>query len=195
VTSGPTSLALYRGLLRLYPRPFRDEYGVDMADLFAEQLRDESGPRVWARGLLDLFLTVPELFMEAHMSKKVSPAIPLLFGSVSVAGLLTAVVGGTNLGMLAVGLAVAAAAAVLAAVASRRAQPIAAARSVTSQWWKLLGAGVAIIVGFAVVTTATGQLGDGAWVWAMAVLLSAITLVGAGVVLGITRLVTHNGSS
>jgi hypothetical protein len=195
VKSGPTSIALYRGLLRLYPRPFRDEYGVDMADLFAEQVRDESGLRVWARGLLDLFLTVPELFMEAHMSKEVSPAIPLFFGSLSVAGLLTAVVGGTNLGMLAVGLAVAAAAAVLAAVAFRRAQPIAAARPVASQWWKLLGAGVAIIIGFAVVTTATGQLADGAWVWAMAVLLSAITLVGAGVVLGITRLVTHNGSS
>ena len=28
MTSGPTSLALYRGLLRLYPRSFRDEYGI-----------------------------------------------------------------------------------------------------------------------------------------------------------------------
>ncbi len=46
--SGPTAGGIYSGLLRLYPRRFRDDYGVDMALLFAEQLRDEpaaaSGP-------------------------------------------------------------------------------------------------------------------------------------------------------
>ena len=48
---------LYRGLLRVYPRRFRDEYGADMVLLFTDQLRDEPALRVWARGVIDLAIT------------------------------------------------------------------------------------------------------------------------------------------
>jgi len=46
-----TAVAGYRALLRLYPRGFRDEYGVDMELLFAASLRDEARGRVIARTL------------------------------------------------------------------------------------------------------------------------------------------------
>jgi len=37
-------MTLYRLLLRLYPASFRNEYGEEMADLFARRLRDARGP-------------------------------------------------------------------------------------------------------------------------------------------------------
>ena len=39
--TSPRAVVVYRRLLWLYPRSFRDEYASDMALLFADQLRDE----------------------------------------------------------------------------------------------------------------------------------------------------------
>ena len=58
----------YSLLLRLYPRSFRREYGEPMAQLFADQVRDGQGWRVWARTLADLARTVPVQRLEAAMS-------------------------------------------------------------------------------------------------------------------------------
>jgi hypothetical protein len=44
--SSAVLLAAYAGLLRLYPRAFRDEFGEEMAAVFAERLR-ASGPGAW----------------------------------------------------------------------------------------------------------------------------------------------------
>ena len=35
------TVRVYRSLLRLYPREFRDEYGTDMVQLLREQCSDE----------------------------------------------------------------------------------------------------------------------------------------------------------
>lgn len=59
---------VYRGLLRLYPRSFRAEYGAPMAQLFADRLRDD-GPRAWLSAVPDLARTVPLQRIEAVMSK------------------------------------------------------------------------------------------------------------------------------
>jgi hypothetical protein len=52
---------LYEGLLRLYPRPFRQRYGAEMVQLFGDQLRDARGGQrpgaiamTWFRALGDL---------------------------------------------------------------------------------------------------------------------------------------------
>jgi hypothetical protein len=45
-------VGVYRALVRLYPRRFRDEYGPALVLLFARQLREEAAARVWARGLI-----------------------------------------------------------------------------------------------------------------------------------------------
>ncbi len=184
------AVGAYRRLLRLYPRAFRDEYGVDMALLFAHQLRDEPAVRVWARGLVDLAITVPARHLEAHVSRAPNPTVPIVLAAVSFAGLVLAVVGGTNLAAAAVGLAVAVVAGVLAVASWRQARTITGApRQATAHWWKiaLVGAGVlsAVVVGINV----NGDLPDGWW-WPMVVTLfaSIATTIG-GLVLGIAHLV------
>ena len=71
-------MTLYGALLRCYPRDFRREYGDDMAQLLALQLRDENAARVWVRTFVDLALTVPSLRLEAVMSRRKHKQIPTL---------------------------------------------------------------------------------------------------------------------
>jgi hypothetical protein len=59
-------VSLYRGLLRVYPSAFRDEYGEEMTRLFAEQLADARSagrpsavPALWIRIVIDLASTAP----------------------------------------------------------------------------------------------------------------------------------------
>lgn len=191
--SAPPGIGLYRALLRFYPRRFRDEYDKDMAVLFADQLQDEPGVRVWARGMVDLAVTVPTRHLEAHMSRLPSPTTPLLFGAVSVAGLLFGLLAGSNLGMLGVGLSVAAVAGALAVVGWRYNRVISTARPATAHWWKFLAGGAGVLAVVVVVTTTTGEVDESLW-WPMLItVLSALGAVAAGLVLGIARLTRSRG--
>ena len=49
---------LYRSLLRLYPREFRDEYGDEMSLLFRDRASEGSG-RLWLQVLGDLLFHAP----------------------------------------------------------------------------------------------------------------------------------------
>lgn len=60
--------ALYRALIVLYPRSFREDYAEPMAQLFADRVRDV-GARAWLRALPDLLRTVPVERIEAVMSR------------------------------------------------------------------------------------------------------------------------------
>jgi hypothetical protein len=60
--------ALYRALLRLYPRSFRDSYSEPMALLFGDCARD-LGARIWLRTVPDLIRTVPIERIEATMAR------------------------------------------------------------------------------------------------------------------------------
>src|SRR5438477_7714672 len=76
------SQRIYRSLLLLYPRAFRQVYGADMMQVFGDRLREEraaSGGRgsasVWWRTLLDLFRSAPLQRMEKPMSREAAFAI------------------------------------------------------------------------------------------------------------------------
>ena len=116
-----------------------------MALLFAEQLRDEPAGRVWARGLIDLAITIPARHLEAHMNRPPNPTVPVVFAALSVTGVLLAVVGGSNLGMAGFGLAVAVVAGVLAVASWRTTRAVTAARPASAHWWQVLLGGVGML--------------------------------------------------
>lgn len=182
-----TTVGAYRVLLRLYPRRFREEYGADMALLFADQLHDEPASRVWARGLVDLAITVPHRHLETHMSRPPSPLVPLLFAGIGFAGLCTAFIGGSNPTALVAGLAIAATGGGLAAVAWRNVRPLPSEQNVTAHWWKFLASGAAVLTTVIVITTATGEVDDSLWVPTMVIIVSALALLGTGLALGVAH--------
>ncbi len=185
------AVAIYRALFRFYPRRFRDEYGLDMALLFEDQLRDEPAVRVWARGFVDLAITVPTQHLEAHVTRPPNPAIPAVFAAVSIAGLVLTVLGGTNLAMFGFGLAIAVVSGVLAVVSWRRTRVVTAGRPASAHWWKLVAGGAGVFVATVVAVNLTGEVPDGWWVPMMFTFLAAIMTTVTGLVLGIARLATH----
>ncbi len=181
-------IGVYRGLLRLYPRRFRAEYAPDMALLFADQLHDEPAGRVWARGVVDLAITIPTRHLEAHMNRLPNSTTPLIFAALSVAGLLFGIVAGSNLGMLVIGLSVAAVAGALAVVAWRHTRAITTARPATAHWWKFLAGGAGVLGAIVVVTTATGEVDESLWWPMLLTVLSGLVTLAIGLVLGVAHL-------
>lgn len=190
----PLAVRLYRRAMWLYPRSFREEYSEDMAQLLADQLRDEHRSRIWCRLALDLALTVPARRMEDHMNRSSSSAVTVGFGVVALAGLLVLLVGGTSVVGVVVGGVVAIGAGSLAIVSARRSRTLTKG-SVTAHWWQFLVGGVAALVALIVVTTITGELPEGGWFIAMLVLLASLVSVLTGVLLGIVRLGTSRLAS
>lgn len=182
-----TAVSAYRALLRLYPRHFRDEYGADMALLFADQMRDGAAARVWARTAVDLVTTIPTRHLEAHMKRTPSPTLPLTVTALSGTAVAVAVVGGTSRWVLAIGLPVAVLSTLLAAVLWHDARPIAVPRDTTDRWWRFLAAGTGLLVTLIVTTTLTGELPEGLWFPAMAAFLFAIVLTAIGVALTVAH--------
>jgi hypothetical protein len=181
-----TAVVVYRALLRLYPRGFRDEYGADMALLLADQLRDERAGRVWVRAVIDLAVTVPTRHLEAHMNRPPSPLIPLLFAGVGFAGLCVAAIGGSHPETIAVGLSIAVVAVGLAAVAWRGIRPV-TTQQVTARWWKFLAGGLGVLATVIVATTATGEVDDRMWWPTMITVGCALALLGGGLLLGLAH--------
>lgn len=181
-------VAVYRALQRLCPRAFRDEFGDDMVLLFREQLRDEPTSRVCGRGIVDLLVTVPIQQVEVHMSRTRTPALVLL-ASLAAASAMFALVEGL------LGVAVAAMGAVLAMLIWRHERPARAQREAAQRWWKLLVSGAALLATVVGVTTATGELSEPAWAIAAATLLVSVSLLGAGVILGLVRLTDRRRST
>lgn len=179
---------LYRVLLRLYPRRFRDDYGADMALLFADQMRDEAPARVCARTIADLVVTIPTRHLEAHMKRTPGPSLPLAVGALSLVAATVAVVGGTSRWALVVGFPVAVVAAVLAAALWHGTRPIAMPRDTTARWWRYLVGGAALLAALIITTTATGEVPEVLWLPTMAAFLLAIVLTATGVVLTVAHL-------
>ncbi len=97
---------VYKHLLRLYPRDFRDRYGDDLLQVHAE-LSAELGPRrAWHRVTLDLIVTVPRYRMETFMKEQHIPTV-LTAGIVvmACAGIVSLLIG-LERGVLLVALAV-----------------------------------------------------------------------------------------
>ena len=180
-------MSLYGGLLRLYPRGFREEYGPDMEQLLREQLRDESAARVWGRAVLDLALTVPSQRLEATMSR--SPSAPVLYSSAAVACLVLTALSGTALGVGTAGLLGVVVFASLAVLSWRRSRTLGGGPA-GARWWKYLATGVAGVGTCVVIANLTGdELPEGTWFFWMAALLTSLVLLAVGLVLGITHAV------
>lgn len=82
---------LYRALVALYPRSFREEYGEAMNQLFGDRLR-ELGGRAWLETVPDLVRTVPHQRMEAIMAS-LSPRTRVVVLLAFVAGAVAASIG------------------------------------------------------------------------------------------------------
>ncbi len=177
------TVRVYRSLLCLYPREFRDEYGADMVQLVRDQCGDEPSWQVGARCVLDLAVAMPTQHMEAHMNRPSTHLVPLLYAAVAAAGLLFAIVGGSNITIFVIGLCIAVAAGTIAAVSWKRSGPVGAKLS-TDGWWKLVLAGPCIIL---VLIVAAG-FGVEAWEVMMLSLLVAFVATATGVMLGVARL-------
>ena len=184
------AVGIYRSLLRVYPRRFWVEYRDDMALLFAEQLSDEPATRVWTRSLIDLALTVPAQHLEAHMNRPPNPTVPVVFGALSVTGVLAAILGGSDLAMAGFGLAVAVVAGVLA-VASWRTTRATAVGSANAHWWQVLLGGVGMLTTTIVALNIIGEVPEGWWVPMMITILAGIMTTVTGLILGVARLSTH----
>lgn len=127
------------------------------------------------------------------MNRPPNPTVPVVLAAISVSGLVLGIVGGSNLGMLGFGLAVAVMAGLLAFAASRHTRAISAARPATERWWQVLVTGVIVLATTIVVVNITGEVPDGWWVPMMVTLLAGVVTTTAGLILGIVYL-TENRS-
>jgi hypothetical protein len=140
--------SIYRALVALYPRSFREDYGEAMNQLFGDRLR-ELGARAWLETLPDLVRTVPHQRKEAVMAR---------LGSGARVGVLAAIVVGAVAASIGLGggaaplLVVIAAALIVARHRAVMSAPFGECAplwpSVTQAWWAPLAAllGLAMIV-------------------------------------------------
>jgi amino acid transporter len=181
-------MTLYGALLRCYPRDFRGEYGDDMTQLLALQLRDENAVRVWVRTFVDLALTVPSLRLEAVMSRRRAlPDPAVLYGSAAVACLVFTAVAGSSYVLGTAGLLLAVLFASLAVVSWRRARALGTGSEIYLHWWKYLVVGVVGIAGCVLVANVGDQnLPGNTWfIWIIA-LLTSMVLSAVGLLLGLS---------
>jgi hypothetical protein len=85
---------IYRTLVRLYPKEFRQAYGDDLVQHF-DDLAAERGVRVaCGRAALDLAVTVPRYRLETIMNERHSAnTISIVVGLVAVAGVASVLMG------------------------------------------------------------------------------------------------------
>ena len=148
--------SVYRGLLGLYPRAFRDDYAEAMVQLFGDRRR-ERGNRAWLEAVPDLVRTFPVQRMEAVMDRlspgaRVAALAVIVFGAVMV----SVGFGGGAAPLLVL---VAAVGAIVAVVKQRRIVVPFGERaplwpSVTQAWW----APIAALLGLVMILMGIGTI-------------------------------------
>ena len=147
---------LYRGLLHLYPRAFRREYGVLMFEAFSERLAEQGSRRTWTSMAGDLSLSVPQQTLrETFMSQRWMAKATLLIAIATLAaisvGAGSPMLLGVNVGLFAfLGLW-------SADLGSRRARSHSEVGPNRWNWWTLPAVGMA---GVYVVAAAAQMLND-----------------------------------
>jgi peptidoglycan/LPS O-acetylase OafA/YrhL len=77
---------VYRTLLVLYPKAFRDEFTPDLTQTFDELVRDHGAANAWRRSIVDLAVTVPRYRLESTMhTRKSNTALNTLVVVLAVA--------------------------------------------------------------------------------------------------------------
>ncbi len=66
----PARHRVYRSMVHLYPRDFRDHYGDDLVQHFADLITDRGARAAWARTGVDLIVTVPRYRLESIMTEQ-----------------------------------------------------------------------------------------------------------------------------
>lgn len=61
---------VYRSLVRLYPRDFRQRYGEDLVQHFADLTTDRGARAAWTRTSIDLVVTIPRYRLEGIMTEQ-----------------------------------------------------------------------------------------------------------------------------
>lgn len=107
----PARHPVYRSMVHLYPREFRDHYGDDLEQHFADLVTDRGARAAWTRAGVDLIVTVPRyrlerIMTEQHSATTLNVAITLLAAG-GVLSVLTGVGPGLVLIVAAIVLAVA----------------------------------------------------------------------------------------
>ena len=89
-----SAVRVYRSLLLLYPRDFRDRYTDDLVQTLTD-LSSELGPRrAWRRVTLDLVVTVPRYRLETFMNgERSSTVLTTAIVVMAVAGITSVFVG------------------------------------------------------------------------------------------------------
>ena len=89
-----SAVRVYRSLLLLYPRDFRDRYTDDLVQTLTD-LSGELGPRrAWRRVTLDLVVTVPRYRLETLMNdERSSTLLTVAITVMAVAGITSVFVG------------------------------------------------------------------------------------------------------
>jgi hypothetical protein len=84
----------YRSLVVLYPKSFRQHYGDDLEQAFAD-LVDRDGPaRAWGRTAIDLVLTAPRYRLENVMSpKNTNLTLNLVVAGLALGGVMSLLTG------------------------------------------------------------------------------------------------------
>ncbi len=118
------------------------------------------------------------------MNRPSNHLVPLLYTALAAGGLLFAIVGGSNITIVAIGMCIAIVAGTIAVITWRRSGPIGGSKISTDGWWKLMLAGPCIIVA---VIVAAG-LGVEAWEIGILAVLVAFVITGTGVLLGIAHI-------
>ncbi len=191
--TGSIHIRVYRRLCSGYPQAFRREYVEDLTAIFALQLAELGVLRCWLRTIRDLLITVPTQRLEPRMKRLPSSSVTVACLALAVGGTMAAVVVGTSL--YAVLLLFLAGGCVTVAVLSRRAAKPAVAPGTSGAWKKFLVAGglllAVMIVLMNLPSTKDQELSGLGWSLMMLTLLLSFTLIGAGVVLGATRLMSN----
>lgn len=182
------SVAVYRHLVVLYPRAFRNEYRDDLVELFASQLADEPARRVWARTVRDLLVSIPGQRVEAVMRRPSNNVVALLASGVAVAGAAVARTVATPLAFFAA-LVLGAVSALVALWSWQAGRPMTEPGENTRIWWGLLLAGAGCIaVGMAIAVVASDNFAGWYWPWMLTSLLGLV-LAGMGLLFGLAQLV------
>jgi hypothetical protein len=102
----PSHDALYRALIVLYPKEFRDRYREDLVQHFADLTRDRGTRAAWARTGLDLAVTVPRYRLECIMSEqRTATTTAIAVGGLAALGVLITLSRGMFWGLFPLGLA------------------------------------------------------------------------------------------
>jgi hypothetical protein len=185
MTATNRSVVLYRRLLRLYPKRFRDEYGDDMVFVFEEMLRDLPAGRVWLRTLRDATSSIVIQRLETTMSVK-SAFVPLGLAALAAVTLVVVSARGVdNLAVFLASVAVTGALVTAALIYWYGQRPyVEPADQVNRYWLRCLGGGGALI---GVVNLGSAVDIEAPWIVLFTTIIFGVLLVALGIILGLWR--------